>query len=761
MGTMFTSRGVCLVALVASAAGCAASDSDIAVSGVAIAGRWTPPARTRAISDPQFVPVVDPPRITGSCTSTCPTMVWGTCTDRACTGPMTGTVEIQRYIMSRWGFVGAGGNYTCRRNSNPASCDYLSVHSIGRAMDLMIPLAGRDADNTLGDQVANWLIENAEYVGIQRVIWDGRYWNGSRVNNHFSDISSSADQHVNHIHAEVSVDAANRRTRFFTMGAPPMTCPVVCYGNAAVRADCSFTDCAAMGQVCVPDPPRCAPTEAPAAVRNAGAAIPAATRVGGLVRYQRVAPARIFDTRMAATSAQLARSDGASSGPLTGTRTGTFAAFPGLPAGATGVWLNVAAVPQTEPGFISVYPAGSNTDTSTVNFAPPLPRANATAIALGAGGGVTFRSNTAVDVITDFTGAFAPTGMGLRTVSPTRVVDTRGASPIAANGRLEVNVRAPAGARGVVASVAVLPRGNAGFVTAFPCDQPMPVTSNINHGPTNVVANAVISTISGTSLCFHSLAEVDLVVDVTGYLVDAGELSLQLLNPLRVMDTRNATSIYSGRLGAGQIVEIPVSSIGGLPADPRAVLANITTVEASANGFITAFPCGTTTPNSSSLNYATGTVSGSAVIAPLGSGRLCVFSSARAHVIVDLLGVWVPTPGSTPTMMMPPPEDPEDPGMDSGVVGPAPDASLPPSDSGVAPTDGGSPATDAATSRDGSASRDGSTMGPPAMAGCGCRTTNRDGRAGALGVVTLAMAVNFLRKRRSRGVTQGFGPKSQ
>ncbi|MFO0559744.1 MAG: MYXO-CTERM sorting domain-containing protein [Polyangiales bacterium] len=729
-----------LLGLSFSLMACAANEADIAASEVAIAGRWTPPARTMTLSNPQYVPVVNAPRITGTCTSTCPTNVWGTCRDPACTGQLAGTLEIQRYILNRWTFARAGGDYSCRRNSNPNACDYLSVHAIGRAIDVMIPMAGSDADNTLGDQIANWLIENAEYVGVQRVIWDGKYWSGNRVNDHFRDIEANASQHTNHIHLEVSVDAAARRTRFFTMGAPPMTCPVVCYGNAAVRADCTYTDCAAMGQVCVADPtPRCAPSEAPAAVRNAGASTPAATRVGGVTRFQPIAPTRLFDTRTPAASAQLVRSDGATSGPLTSTRTGTFSAFAGLPAGTSGVWLNVAAVPQTEPGFIAAYPAGVTTDSSTVNFAPPNARANAAAIGLGAGGAVTFRSNTAADVIADLSGAFSPTGMGLRTITPTRVIDTRSGAPIAANGRLTVNVRAPADARAVVTSVAVIPRGAPGFVTAFPCDGAAPNTSNINHTGANVIANTVISRITGGELCFQSLAEVDLVVDVTGYFVDSGELSKQLINPLRVLDTRSPSSLYTGRLGAGQIVEIPISTIAGLPPDARAATVNITSVDAAANGFVTAFPCGMSTPNTSSLNYTQGVVGGSAVIAPLGAGRLCIFSAQRTHLVVDLLGVWVPTAGSTPTDPMNMPDVPEDPGDLDPDAGSGSDASAPVRDS--------SASNDSGASRNDSSIDAGTT--PPAIAGCGCRTVAPSTSRSTLALAAIALAATA-RRRRAR-----------
>ncbi|MDP3278254.1 MAG: MYXO-CTERM sorting domain-containing protein [Deltaproteobacteria bacterium] len=717
-----------------------APESDVVVSEIAVPGPWTPPARTLAISNPQYVNVVGAPRVTGRCTSTCPRNVWGTCVDPACTGQMSGTLDVQRYILGRWTFARAGGDFSCRRNSNPNACEYLSVHAIGRAIDVMIRTTDGTndgpADNTLGDQIANWLIENAEYVGIQRVIWDGHYWSGNRVNDHFRPIESNASQHTNHIHVELSVDAAARRTRFFTVGAPPMTCPVVCYGNAAVRADCSFTDCAAMGQVCVPDPVRCAASEAPASVRNAGATIPAATLLGAPSRYQHVTPTRIFDTRMPSTSTQLVRSDGATSGPLTAMRTGTFSAFPGLPAGATGVWLNVTAIPQTEPGFLSVYPAGNDTDTSTVNYVPPQPRANATAIALGAGGAVTFRTINTSDVLTDLLGAFAPTGMGLRTIAPTRAIDTRASSPIPAGGRLTVTVGAPADARAAVTSVAVIPRGTAGFVSLIPCTGAAPMTSNINHGPTNVIANTVISAISDGQLCFQSSADVDLVVDVTGFLVDRGELSLQLINPLRALDTRQPTSLYTGRLGDGQIVEIPISTIPRLPPDARAVLVNLTSTNAAANGFVTAFPCGATVPNTSSMNFAAGVVGGSAAISSLASGRLCVFSPVRTHLIVDLLGVWVPTAGSTPTdEPPPPPEVPED--------------LLPPEDGGAPQPDATSPTSDGSAMTD--ASRDAGTSAPPAMAGCGCRTqpTRTNRTSVALAAMALALAASHRRRRDS------------
>lgn len=716
---------------------------------IAIPGDWEAPAATRAISDPQYVEVVEPPPVLplGSCTSTNPWV--GTCTHPACLRAHPGTSELDVYIRTRWPYVGAGGTYTCRRNSNPASTANLSVHSVGRAIDLMITRSGGDADNTLGDPVANWLIENAEYIGIQRVIWDGWYWNGSRRGNHFSQISDArnssgvytTDHHTNHIHVELSVDGAARRTRFFTEGAPPTTCPIVCYGTAAVRADCSYTDCALTGEVCLPDPVRCgagAPPEPREAVRNPGATLPGATVVAGLARFNFAGPTRLFDTRTPESSTLLFRSDGATSGPLTAARTGTIAAFPGAPADSSSVWLNVAAVPLTAPGFLTVFPTGPQPATSTLNFAPPRVRANAAAVSLSTSG-VTVASNVDVEVIADLSGAFAPTGLGLQTAGPLRVMDTRALGvTLVAGTPFAVDVGAPAGAAGVVASVAVIQSApEAGFVTALPCGGAVPTTSNINFVGSSVTANTVISALGAGQVCFVATQPVNLIVDVTGFLVPVGELSYQAVAPVRILDTRDAGSLYTGRIGAGQVIELPIQTMPGMPADVRAVIANITTISPGERGFVTAFPCGMATPGTSSLNFDSDNAAGAVTVSRIGGGSLCIASNARAYLIVDLLGVWVPTPAAPPPTDGPGPipEEPDEPNP--------PDPTL---DAGVTVGDGSIDFDAAGLDAGGSGRVDaGGTSG--LTSSCGCRAVGAGGPSSVAGLVTLLVLGMLMRRR--------------
>ncbi|MEI8254284.1 MAG: hypothetical protein WCJ30_01280, partial [Deltaproteobacteria bacterium] len=455
------------------------------------------------------------------------------------------------------------------------------------------------------------------------------------------------------------------------------------------------------------------------------------TTIGGVTRVQFVSPVRLFDTRTDAASSALIRSDGAAGGPLTATRSGTCNPLSAAPSGTTGVWLNAAAAPQAETGFLSVAPSGVAASTSTLNYAPPAARANAVPVALGAVGGVTFTASSTVDVIADLTAAFSSTGLGLLAIEPRRVMDTRAYSGLAGGTRLAIDVHAPPAARGVVASVAVISRSVGGFVTAFSCDGAAPASSNINFGPSSVVANTVMSAVSGGELCFQSSTDVDLIVDVTGYLVEAGELSYQPLVPVRLLDTRQPGSRYVGRLGEGQTIEVPIQSLPGMPSGVMAAFVNLTSISPSTRGFIALHPCGSPMVTTSSLNLSPDQPVAALALSALAGGSLCVTSASRTHLVVDLLGVWVPTPGAPPPTGIPGTTTPPD-SEDTDVIDPT--------------------AADAGTAD--SAARDG---GPPAASGpgCSCSVTAstaapRFGTGAALSVVAWAVLAQRRRRRRVR-----------
>jgi hypothetical protein len=91
----------------------------------------------------------------------------------------------------------------------------------------------------------------------------------------------------------------------------------------------------------------------------------------------------------------------------------------------------------------------------------------------------------------------------------------------------------------------------------------------------------------------------------------------------------------------GSVTEVQMTGRAGIPSLTAAVSLNVTVSEAAADGFVTVYPCGTAIPNSSSLNYRTGSTIPNAVTTKVGAtGRICLYTSAAAHLIVDINGFY-------------------------------------------------------------------------------------------------------------------------
>jgi len=71
---------------------------------------------------------------------------------------------------------------------------------------------------------------------------------------------------------------------------------------------------------------------------------------------------------------------------------------------------------------------------------------------------------------------------------------------------------------------------------------------------------------------------------------------------------------------------------------------NITAAEADAAGYLTSYPCSSTPPVVSNVNYvANRAVPNLATVRLSGSGSVCIYSERTAHVIVDVFGAYAPT----------------------------------------------------------------------------------------------------------------------
>jgi hypothetical protein len=292
---------------------------------------------------------------------------------------------------------------------------------------------------------------------------------------------------------------------------------------------------------------------------------------------------------------------------------------------------------------------------STLNFSSNETVANAATIPLDSSGALCAYSNTATDLIVDVDGYYAANAKGhYMPVVPQRLMDSRnglGTPQRLAGGQVVelsvVNVAGvPATASAVALNVTGVEPTSDGFITAYPCGA-LPQTSSLNPAAGRVRPNLVIAPVSTSgSVCFFTNVDVDLVVDVVGYTSTSATTRLTPTTPFRFTDTRDLfrPEVHAGqagtRLAGGQVLMIPMAGQRGIPANAKAISANLTVVDATQSGFLTAWPCGEM-PTVSNVNYEPGAPVANAAKLPLSStGAICIYSLHAAHVIVDVNGWW-------------------------------------------------------------------------------------------------------------------------
>jgi Concanavalin A-like lectin/glucanases superfamily/GDSL-like Lipase/Acylhydrolase family len=214
------------------------------------------------------------------------------------------------------------------------------------------------------------------------------------------------------------------------------------------------------------------------------------------------------------------------------------------------------------------------------------------------------------------------------------------ALPLTVAGRYKVPIDAIA----VALNLTAIDTRAEGFLTAWPCDEPQPTTSDLNFtaGATTASTTIVKLSRSGT-VCVAASAAAHLVTDISGYFpLGSAYIALQ---PGRLLDTRRPGATVDGRSSGGgtrpadEVTELPVVGRYGVSVEAAAVVVTVTVNDASASGFATVWPCGEAKPVASNLNFdAGGTVANSAIVKVGPNGAICAAVSADAHLLIDLHG---------------------------------------------------------------------------------------------------------------------------
>jgi len=137
------------------------------------------------------------------------------------------------------------------------------------------------------------------------------------------------------------------------------------------------------------------------------------------------------------------------------------------------------------------------------------------------------------------------------------------------------------------------------------------------------------------------------VVYNTAPAASPGALSYVAASPAgRPFDSRNAgTNTGPLRAGTSRLVNVVATQ-----GDHRAALVNLTFISTSSDGFLTAWLPRSTLPPSSNINGQGGQAAANASIVPIDAdGNVMIFSSTRAHVIVDVIGFFDVAPGGAAT----------------------------------------------------------------------------------------------------------------
>jgi uncharacterized protein YkwD len=210
----------------------------------------------------------------------------------------------------------------------------------------------------------------------------------------------------------------------------------------------------------------------------------------------------------------------------------------------------------------------------------------------------------------------------------------------------------PVDAIALALNVTITESAAPGFVTEFPAGRSMPTSSILNvdqAGQTRAAAG--IFPVSGSGVALFLSGGGHIVVDLLGYFTGPSAAPgtdglYTAVDPTRLLDTRGASSLGNGvPIYAGGGLELAVSQGGS-------IAYNVTSVD-GAGGFVTAFPAGTSRPNTSSVNsIGGGDIAANFAITQVSNRGLGFFSQSQTHLLADVEG-WFS--GATATATLGPP----------------------------------------------------------------------------------------------------------
>lgn len=361
---------------------------------------------------------------------------------------------------------------------------------------------------------------------------------------------------------------------------------------------------------------------------RSGSAAALPTPLGSSLAYQALAATSVYDTTASGTQSLQAGVE-------------RVVDLSSLPASTRAVALGVTGRNASGGGFLTLYRCGDpRPSTSNLNMQAGVVRAAQALVPITDDLRLCAWSSVGLDLSLMIQGVFVTgEGSGLTPITPLRAVDTRN------TGRTTDLTAAVPHADAVAVSLTVVGGTAAGTATIYPCDAATPSIAHLPFQAGEVVAVSAFVPVSATdTVCVHTDTGAAVATDVPHMIVDVtgtfgtGGLRFSPVPATRLLDTRDGTGGWIGRARREQTIDVRAAASG-----VGAVSGTVTMVQPLSGGHVRGHACDAPLPPTSVVNARRGLVAANTVTSAVAAttGLLCLWPSAHAHVVFDVVGWWV------------------------------------------------------------------------------------------------------------------------
>ena len=324
--------------------------------------------------------------------------------------------------------------------------------------------------------------------------------------------------------------------------------------------------------------------------------------------------------------------------------------------GVAAVALNISTACSSSTTRVFAWPTGMDRPKTAALNSPAGTAASAMAVsALGGNGEVMLKNWRGTTELAVHVVGYYPTegGSVFRQSRPIRLYDSRQdpAGPLAAGAERTITVPTLAGVpatsmTGVLLNVTARKMQGPGHLTVQSVDSGREAAT-VAYSPGRPVKNRAVAKLDGGAFKVSaSDATADVVVDLVGWWAPAELVRGRLYQPkaaARVLDTRKGIGADRERVGPNDVIRVRVAGRNRpVPGSARAVVMNLTAVDATQSTYVTAWPQGRRRPAFPDLSVPALRTTSNLVVVKVGKKNQIKLTNGRGwtHLVGEIVGYY-------------------------------------------------------------------------------------------------------------------------